>query len=551
MSHAWPALGRLSPLCTALALVACGPDTTGPTGGGRPTTFEATLELTAVGSAAPMTRWLGVSTDVPVRVEATVTDGTDATTWRFAALATDHTVPLIGFRPGSPWRVEVVLVTEDGARHPQDPLDPGVTDLGSFPDIEVRTLDPDRVADGYTLLNLRSPGSDDELWTLLDPSLRAVWVSRSSIEIKAVFQRSDGSFMGIEAPPQGDRQYLAVRDLAGAELATFHSDASFQGSGLHLDGTYGFHHDVIERPDGTFAALAKRPDALVLDGFPVSYAYAGDTDDGVSVSSDVIVEFDDTGAVLRTIDLGAVLDPGRIGYDALGESQVDGRVDWLHGNGLDWDPVGGHYLVSFRHQDAVVAVDPDSGELAWILGTPANWGPAFQPLLLQGDVGTSWFYHQHAPRISDDGQRVMVFDNGNWRASPWDGVVDPDDDLTEITSRVVEYAIDPVARTATETWAFQPPGGRHSCYAIGSTSYLDGGHVLATFGLVGAVDGLPIAAQGLGSVAVRLLEFDPAANNEVVGDVWISAPAARNPQGWQSFAAHRVASPYPPGVLLP
>lgn len=551
MPHPRPTRWLSSLSLVAVVTPGCGPDDPGPIGTGDPTGPQVTVELTAVGLDAPLTRALTVTADLPVRVEATVTDGTHATTWRFAALSTDHTLPLIGFRPGPSWQVEVALVAEDGTRIEPEPLDAGPTDLGTFPDLEVRALEPTRVAPGYTLLNLRSPESDDELWVILDPELNLSWVARSPNEIKTVMQRADGSFLGIESPPQGDRQFFSNRDLFAAELAVLHSSSSFQGDGVLIAGTYGFHHEVIERPDGTFAALSKRPEPLTLDNFPTSYDDPWVRTDGVTVSDDLIVEFDATGAMLKTIDLGALLDPGRIGYDVLAPSQVDDRVDWLHANGLSWDPVGGDYLVSFRHQDAVVAVDRDSGQLEWILGTPANWGPAFQPLLLQGDAGTSWFYHQHAPRLSADGERVMVFDNGNHRASPWDGTVDPDDELLEITSRVVEYAIDPTARTASETWSFEPPDGRHSCYAIGSASYLDSGAVLATFGLVGAVNGQPLATQGLGSVAVRLIEFDPAAGNEIVADLWISAPAARNPQGWQSFAAHRIASPYPPGALLP
>ncbi len=526
---------------------ACGPQGPGPHG--QPTGTEVVVALDGYGAAAPLSRRLTVSSDVPVRVEATVTDGTHATTWRFAAFATDHDLPLIGFRPDTSWSVEVALIAEDGTRTTPAPLDAGPTDLGTFPDLEIRALDPSRVAPGYTLLNLRSPGSNDELWVLLDPAFLPMWMTRSNHEIKTILQRADGSFLGIEAPPEGEKQFFSVRDLAGAELALFHSEASWQGTGTLLDGTFGFHHEVIERPEGTLAALAKRPNPLVFDDFPGSYEDSWVRMDNVTVSDDLIVEFDASGAVLRTIDLGELLDPGRIGYDALTSSQVDGRVDWLHANGLSWDPVGGDYLVSFRHQDAVVAIDRETTTIEWILGTPANWGPEHQPLLLQGDADTSWFYHQHAPRLSADRERVMVFDNGNHRASPWDGELDPDDEILEIASRVVEYAIDPVARTARETWSFEPPGGAHSCYAIGSADYLPGGHVLATFGLVGAVDGVMLLDQGLGGVAVRLLEFDPAADNEIVSDLWISAPAARNPQGWQSFAARRIASPYGPDVL--
>ncbi len=246
----------------------------------------------------------------------------------------------------------------------------------------------------------------------------------------------------------------------------------------------------------------------------------------------------------------SLLDTNRIGYDSLDASFLDGRIDWMHANGLDYDPTSDAFLVSFRHQDAVVKIDRATGTVAWILGTPANWTAPFQPLLLAADGPLSWPYHQHSPDLHPDGTRLVVFDNGNWRASPWDGNPDPDDGPREIQSRVVEFAIDEANRTVRQTWQFQPPDGAHGCPAVGGAVYLDNGNVLATFGLVVAINGTLIQDNGLGEEAIHILEFDPSDGNRVVADVWISQDAAVLPEGWQAFKAFRIASPYPRGTLL-
>ena len=90
----------------------------------------------------------------------------------------------------------------------------------------------------------------------------------------------------------------------------------------------------------------------------------------------------------------------------------------------------------------------------WILGNHSNWAAEFQPYLLTPVGPLEWPYHQHAPTITAEGT-ILLFDNGNDRASPFDGV--PRMELSESYSRAVEYAIDEDSMEVTQVWEFAFP----------------------------------------------------------------------------------------------
>jgi arylsulfate sulfotransferase len=88
---------------------------------------------------------------------------------------------------------------------------------------------------------------------------------------------------------------------------------------------------------------------------------------------------------------------------------------------VDYDPSDDSIIVSVRHQDAIVKFSRSTGQLKWILATHENWPVELQPFLLT-PVGApfEWHYHPHAPMVTRSGT-VLLFDNRNNRASPFDG----------------------------------------------------------------------------------------------------------------------------------
>ena len=133
-----------------------------------------------------------------------------------------------------------------------------------------------------------------------------------------------------------------------------------------------------------------------------------------------------------------------------------GGSGWTHVNGLTWNPDDGATYVSIRNLSCVVKLSED-GSLLWKLGGT------------QSDFtfsGTRSFTHQHRLRPLENGN-VLVFDNG---ANAGDG------------SRVVEFALDEAAGTATEVWSFTPGLFAHS---LGDVWRLPSGNTLVSWGTLG------------------------------------------------------------------
>ena len=135
--------------------------------------------------------------------------------------------------------------------------------------------------------------------------------------------------------------------------------------------------------------------------------------------------------------------------------------DYAHVNSVDL--VDGHILLSMR-QCMVMMVHGRNGQTLWRVGMnhldDDAWTEAGYdlPLKIVGDPkGT--FCAQHSalmPAHSEGGEwyevpdgNLLVYDNGNWCPPGGDDDGNDDGDEGEPYSRVVEYAIDPEAGTAT------------------------------------------------------------------------------------------------------
>jgi hypothetical protein len=142
-----------------------------------------------------------------------------------------------------------------------------------------------------------------------------------------------------------------------------------------------------------------------------------------------------------------------------------GVADIDHANAFVIDPADGNYVISFRHLDAIVKVDYDSGEIIWQLGGKKN------QFTLVGDP-LGGFQGQHSVRLLPGGH-ILIYDNGVGH-SPQE-------------SRAVEYALDTSAMTATMVWQY-----RHSppifTLVTGSVERLSNGNTLVAFAHVGVVD---------------------------------------------------------------
>jgi outer membrane protein assembly factor BamB len=131
--------------------------------------------------------------------------------------------------------------------------------------------------------------------------------------------------------------------------------------------------------------------------------------------------------------------------------------DYFHGNSVA-EAVDGNLLISGRHTNSIIKIDRTSGAVLWRLG-----GTKSDFTFIDDPEGG--FSHQHSVHQLPSGN-ILLYDNGNQNPRQ--------------ISRVVEYAIDEVTKTARLVWSYSD--GRFT-YATGSVQRLKNGNTLIGWGL--------------------------------------------------------------------
>ena len=219
-----------------------------------------------------------------------------------------------------------------------------------------------------------------------------------------------------------------------------------------LEG-YGFHHHIIEKPNGNFI--------VTVDDF------------SKNTVEDVILELDrTTGDIVNTWDLNISLDNTRDAWDT---DLTNIAEDWFHGNGLEYDESDNTIIVSGRTQ-GVVKLN-ESNEVVWIMAPHKGWSTAgngtdltqylLQPLdaqnqpitnqqVLDGETNHAdfeWNWYQHSPVLMPNGN-IVLFDNGDNRNYS----------DVEKYSRAVEFKIDETNKTIQQVWDYGKTRGA-ACYS--------------------------------------------------------------------------------------
>jgi len=279
--------------------------------------------------------------------------------------------------------------------------------------------------------------------------------------------------------------------MLGNIVNVWHSAGSFEGDeGSIPVNTLTFHHEVFEMQSGNFLVLSV--EFRSIPNYPTSVCDPLAPLGTAIVAGTVVVEFARDGTIVNEWSMLDLLDPFRLGYGSFNDGfnslfeTVFGEEretrDWSHGNAVIHDPADDSIIVSLRHQDAVVKFSRQTGELRWILGPHENWDQEqFGEFLLTPLSDEEFFfqYHQHAPKITDEGT-IIVYDNGNFRASPPDPTLPDGDNF----SRAVEYDINELTKEVEKVWEY----GRFEDEIIYTNFIGDAdslpktGNVLITFG---------------------------------------------------------------------
>ncbi len=199
------------------------------------------------------------------------------------------------------------------------------------------------------------------------------------------------------------------------------------------------HHDMVELPDGTFAAL--RLDTRMVDD--------------EAVEGDRIVEVAADGT---QTDVWSIWDHETYDPDVV---YAEDGTGWSHANALDYDPDEDVYYVSVRNLDTLYKIDRATGDVLWRFGgtssdfTCEDWPP---------------FQRQHQFEVIGDS--VLVFDNGL-----------PED----YDSRAVQYELDHAAGEATLTWSHHADPALFSI-GFGDVTRLPSGNTLVIWSSQGRID---------------------------------------------------------------
>lgn len=225
----------------------------------------------------------------------------------------------------------------------------------------------------------------------------------------------------------------------------------------------GYHHDYYELENGNLLVASD------------------DFSSGEGTVEDYIVELDrKTGNIVKTFDLKDVLPMEE------GKSENWSAYDWFHNNSVWYDEKTNSITLSGRHQDAVVNIDYDTGDLNWIIGDPTNWSDKYKKYFFTplGD-DFEWQWSQHAAMITPEGY-VFILDNGNNKSKIESEYVPATDSYT----RGVMYKIDTKKMTIEQVWQYGKERGSlfYSPY-ISDVDYLDKNHYIVHSGGIVYVDG--------------------------------------------------------------
>jgi len=493
--------------------------------------------------AAPLVGVITATTEPATRLRVTLESDEGTTTLRFAPLATQHRLPILGLRPDTTYTVHVAVESAEGA-------------TAAFPTpftLATPPLHPDFPALQHTFLRSATEREPGYTFAVINGALaegstppfnfQTVAFDREGVVRWYFWDAIDGQH-GIQTLSNGHlllqfSQKIIEIDLFGDIQREWRPEGVPGGPGaITLAGVSRFHHAAVPTIRGTILTLDF--ETRIIEDFPTSETDPTAPTATQAVRGDVIVEFAPEGTVVQRWHLFDILDPYRIGYTTFP------GLDWSHSNYVFAEPSDDSVVLSVRNQSCIVKFDRLTGAIRWILGTHDQWGSSFLPYLLT-PVGTPflWMWYQHNAKLTPHGT-ILVFDNGAYRAMPYDPPLPP----AENWSRAVEYKIDEAAMTVEQVWEWPSPDEPHIFSAIlGDVLFLpERNHILIAFGSIATDEnGAPVRQGTIAHVASRIVEVTHTTPAQPLYSMHIADSTMNN--AWRVSALAFRRSLYPDGML--
>ncbi|CEL93334.1 unnamed protein product [Vitrella brassicaformis CCMP3155] len=166
-------------------------------------------------------------------------------------------------------------------------------------------------------------------------------------------------------------------------------------------------------------------------------------------------------------------------------------LDSYHINNCEYTPDRNNILISLRNANQIVMISRKDGSIQWQLGGTNS------DFTFVNDPPETPFRSQHKPHMLDNGH-ILMWDN--WGSSHLD---------ERGYSRVVEYALDTDAMTATKVWEWRHPDSQGIAGCCGSVQRLGNGHTLIAHGGLPKNEHVPLTTE-VDSDGAIVTELRPA-----------------------------------------
>jgi len=189
-----------------------------------------------------------------------------------------------------------------------------------------------------------------------------------------------------------------------------------------------------------------------------------------------------TGKIVKVIDMKKLLPKSMWTKFKKG---LDGKVDWLHQNAVDYDKNDKSIVISSRNQDMIMKLDYKTDHIKWIYSgkKKATWPKAYRKYLLKPTKGTTITGGQHGLYLLNNGGKYsansedfMLYDNNI-------DVTNGNKQTSGQYSQAVEYHVDANKMTIKQTWSYGKSLGKTNFTpVIGYAQKLANDNVLIDFG---------------------------------------------------------------------
>jgi hypothetical protein len=368
---------------------------------------------------------------------------------------TAFSIQVMRLRAGTTYDYRVFLLNSSGDRALQfegsfttGPLPPGLQNARF-------ELIQGRPTYGLTLLDFND--SDFNGIVAIDQDASVIWYYEHDKVTYAIDQKENFNLVFNEISQVNG--YTLTEIAPDGSIVNSIDDTLDDGSVCQPHGRW--HHEVILRPDNRVWTLGSDVRMVNING-----------EDRLQ-SGTTIDEWDITaGTVTRLVSMFDIMDAATerteysnvtTGFFWIGceNEYQDEAEDWVHSNSIDVT-ANGRILVSHRHLNQIIAIEPDFSQVAWRLGGPKSDFTFPEP--------SDQFWHQHTAKELPNGN-ILLFDNGNFRPEDQGGAY----------SRALELELNFETMEARKVWEYRhDPDLYAPCCS--SVHRLENGNTVLVFG---------------------------------------------------------------------